>query len=584
MSPPARAPAPPPSSSSSSSSSSSWSLRQRLARASSVLAALIALSLLTVGLTLAGMVRTQREVTGTLFDAVVESAFLYRSMVDQQSGLRGYQLSGDPAMLRPFEDGVGVEQRSYERLLVLLEDEPMLRGEMEAARRAALTWRREIAEPQIAEVGARGPGTVSPEELRTGETRFNDVRSAFTAYRATLLARRDQDVEQLQRETVLLAAAFVLTTLAALAAGLTLWRALRRWVTDPLAHLGSEVRQVQAGDLGRVVAVKGPLEIRRLAQDVDAMRERVVEGYTAAVRARAEAEAAQRVVEEQAVELRRSNQELEQFAYVASHDLQEPLRKVASFCQMLERRYQGQLDERGEQYLAFAIDGAKRMQVLINDLLAFSRIGRVTTGFGEVDLGECLRQALDVLDARIAEVGAEVTYDELPVVRGEASLLTQLFQNLVGNALKFTDPSRRPPRVHVGARRVGDEVELECADNGIGIEPQYADRIFVIFQRLHVRDEYGGTGIGLALCKKIVEYHGGRIWLDAEASGPGRGTTFRWALPALPHSADGGQDAVAARPRGALTSARATGATRAAPPVPSGGTGPSAGVTTEERT
>ena len=580
MSPPARPPAPPPSSS----SSSSWSLRQRLARASSVLAALIALSLLTVGLTLAGMVRPQREVTGPLFDAVVDSSFLYRSVIEQQTSLRGYQLSGDRGLLQSYEEGVRVEQRSYERLSALLEDEPLLREGLERARGAAAAWRREIAEPRLAEVGAQGPKVLSPEELRAGQARFDDTRAAFVAYRDTLLARRVQDVDQLQRETALLAGAFVLAALTALGAGLALWRALRRWVTTPLAELGSEVRQVQSGDLGRVVAVKGPLEIRRLAQDVDAMRERVVEGYTAAVRARAEAEAAQRVVEEQAVELRRSNQELEQFAYVASHDLQEPLRKVASFCQMLERRYQGRLDERGEQYLAFAIDGAKRMQVLINDLLAFSRIGRVTTGFGEVDLGECLRQALDVLDARIAEVGAEVTYDELPVVRGEASLLTQLFQNLVGNALKFTDPSRRPPRVHVGARRVGDEVELECADNGIGIEPQYADRIFVIFQRLHVRDEYGGTGIGLALCKKIVEYHGGRIWLDAEASGPGRGTTFRWALPALPHSADGGQDAVAARPRGALTSARATGATRAAPPVPSGGTGPSAGVTTEERT
>jgi light-regulated signal transduction histidine kinase (bacteriophytochrome) len=212
---------------------------------------------------------------------------------------------------------------------------------------------------------------------------------------------------------------------------------------------------------------------------------------------------------------------------VASHDLQEPLRKVASFCQLLERRYKGQLDDRGEQYIEFAVDGAKRMQQLINDLLAFSRVGRVTTGFAPVDLGQAFAQALTQLQSVVEEAGATVSADPLPTVRGEQSLLVQLFQNLVGNGVKFHGEA--PPRVHVTVERSGDMWEFCCRDNGIGIEPQYEDKIFVIFQRLHARDVYGGTGIGLALCKKIVEYHGGRMWLDTTVND---GAAIRWTLPA----------------------------------------------------
>lgn len=325
-----------------------------------------------------------------------------------------------------------------------------------------------------------------------------------------------------------------LATLALALAALVLWRALRQWVVAPLQQLGSEVRQVQGGDLGHEIVLDGPGEIRGVADDVDAMRRRIVREYDRASTAQAEAEDAQRLLEEQARELRRSNQELEQFAYVASHDLQEPLRKVASFCQLLERRYQGQLDERADQYIGFAVDGAKRMQVLINDLLAFSRVGRTAGPATRVELDACLTQALRVLEPRIEETGARITADPLPVVLGEASLLTQLFQNLVGNALKFRREGH-PPRVHVGVSGTGDAYEFCCADNGIGIEAQYAEKIFVIFQRLHGKEQYGGTGIGLALCRKIVEDHGGRIWLDPSSE---RGTTFRWTLPRVQATVD----------------------------------------------
>lgn len=210
---------------------------------------------------------------------------------------------------------------------------------------------------------------------------------------------------------------------------------------------------------------------------------------------RAEIALAHELLTEQAEELRRSNRDLEQFAYVASHDLQEPLRKIASFTQLLQKRYGGQMDERADQYIAFAVDGAKRMQQLIQDLLGFSRVGRVGGEVSDVDLAVALDDALENLSESVAESGAVVTHDELPIVRGEHPLLVQLLQNLVGNAIKFRDPSR-PPTVHLSATRMADSWELECRDNGIGIDPQYAERVFVIFQRLHAKDIYEAPASG----------------------------------------------------------------------------------------
>jgi light-regulated signal transduction histidine kinase (bacteriophytochrome) len=257
------------------------------------------------------------------------------------------------------------------------------------------------------------------------------------------------------------------------------------------------------------------------------MRQQIVADLDTVRRARLQLEEANNRLERQAEELTRSNRDLEQFAYVASHDLQEPLRKVASFCQLLQRRYAGQLDERADQYILFAVDGAQRMQRLINDLLAFSRIGRITNGFTDVDLDRVVAEAATQLDGRREQVGGQITWSGLPTVRGEEPLLSALFTNLIGNSLKFRHPDR-PPRIHIQAERVDDEWQISCADNGIGVEAQYAEKIFVIFQRLHPKDQYPGTGIGLAIVKKIVEYHGGRIWLDDEAR---EGTLFRFTLP-----------------------------------------------------
>lgn len=226
-------------------------------------------------------------------------------------------------------------------------------------------------------------------------------------------------------------------------------------------------------------------------------------------------------------ELKRSNDELQQFAYVASHDLQEPLRMVGSYCQLLQRRYQGKLGSDADEFIGFAVEGAKRMQRLINDLLLYSRVGTKGKPFAATPMQQVLADALANLAVAVEEAHAEITHDPLPTVWGDDVQLTQLMQNLLGNALKFRD--ELPVRIHIGVERDDALWRVRVQDNGIGIQPQYADRIFMIFQRLHTRQEYPGTGIGLSICKKIVERHGGRIWVEPAAT---KGTSFMFTLPA----------------------------------------------------
>lgn len=233
-----------------------------------------------------------------------------------------------------------------------------------------------------------------------------------------------------------------------------------------------------------------------------------------------------KILEESIAELARSNADLQQFAYVASHDLQEPLRMVASYTQLLARRYKGKLDSDADEFIGYAVDGASRMQRLINDLLDYSRVTSQGKVFEWVDCNGVLEEVLSNLRVAVEESRAVVTHDPLPTVRADGRQLGQLFQNLISNAIKFC--GEEPPNVHVSAERRPGEWRFSVRDHGIGVDPQYAERIFVIFQRLHNREEYPGTGIGLAICKKIVERHGGRIWVVSQ---PGQEATFYFTLP-----------------------------------------------------
>jgi light-regulated signal transduction histidine kinase (bacteriophytochrome) len=224
--------------------------------------------------------------------------------------------------------------------------------------------------------------------------------------------------------------------------------------------------------------------------------------------------------------LARSNEELKQFAYIASHDLREPLRAIAGFSALLAERYTGKLDQDADDYIRFITDAASRMHNMINDLLSYSRLDTQSEPLGSCDMSQMLGLAQSNLLAAISEQHAKITHDVLPVVQADATQIVQLFQNLIANAIKFH--GNEPPRVHVGAQQRDSEWEFTVRDNGIGIDPRHADTVFQIFKRLHTSDRYPGTGIGLAVCKRIVERHGGRIWVERNAD---QGSTFHFTLP-----------------------------------------------------
>jgi len=454
--------------------------------------------------------------------ALRASQDLATAMGNQENAVRGYGLTGRQEFLTPYFDGIQDAQQAVDELRLLAGTRYVgdLQADLDAVLASAQDWRAQFATPTIAAIRNTGQ-LVGADELEGNRRLFEVVRTELADMQRALNLRLDEATERLNAESAFLRAVFIVIGLGLAALGAAAGAWLRYSVIKPLRQLAAEVRLVVAGDAHRDVRGRGPREVIGLAADIDAMRRHILAELDVL-------ELAHQRLDEQARDLERSNRDLEQFAYVASHDLQEPLRKVSSFCQLLKRRYSGQLDERADSYIAFAVDGASRMQRLINDLLAFSRVGRSASQLQPVDLNAVADAALGQLETVREEVDAEITVAPLPTVHGEASLLTQLLANLVGNALKFRRPGFRP-EVTISARARHDGWEISVADNGIGVEAEYADKVFVIFQRLHSRDAYPGTGIGLALAKKIVEYHGGRIWLDQDRAD---GATVLFTLPA----------------------------------------------------
>jgi signal transduction histidine kinase len=486
-----------------------------------LLMALFSLAAVVVGgLALDHLDNERQRIESTLDPAALASQQLYSALLNQETGVRGYALTGQTGFLTPYHQGYAAEQTAAGQLNRLARQLPAASAaELQATLTQAHDWRTRYAEPTIKQIQASGKPVVSPDIL-AGKAEFDALRLKFAAFQAAVSSARTQALASLDDASDALHIALLAIAIGfvAVVAGLAL--VLRNSAIRPVHRLAAEARQVAGGDFGHEVAQTGPKEIRGLAADVNTMRLRIL-------RELATVQQANEALAEHAAELQRSNAELEQFAYVASHDLQEPLRKVTSFCQLLQRRYGGQLDERADQYIDFAVDGAKRMQVLINDLLAFSRAGRSAEELGPVDCDAALATATANLSTQIAEAGAVIEAGPLPVVRGQLTLMSVVFQNLLGNALKFR--GEQPPRIVITAEPDGAFWSFSVTDNGIGIEPQYADRVFLIFQRLHERAAYPGTGIGLAMCRKIVEYFGGRIWLD---TGVAEGARFRFTVPA----------------------------------------------------
>ncbi|MBI9115480.1 HAMP domain-containing protein [Sanguibacter sp. YZGR15] len=476
------------------------------------------------------VVRHQSDVTDVYFDAIVRAERLSTDLEDAGTSVEAFVASGYDGALTGLETwDLRPAEASRTRLSEAFGEDSAQVVRADEALDAVRAWRDGFALPAVEHTAATGESTLPVELRRTGGDLRAEADVAVDGLVDRLAADREQSADELATWTRTLFLAVVALAVASLAGAGLVWSTLRRRVLGPLAALSEKAQAVSRGALHQEVSVAGPGEIAALSAAVESMRVSLVEEMATVSASRAEIAEAHRQVTEQAEELRRSNRDLEQFAYVASHDLQEPLRKVASFTQLLQKRYGGQLDDRADQYIEFAVDGAKRMQRLIQDLLGFSRVGRSLEDPAPVDLDEAGSAALSNLESTVEATGAVVRMGGLPTVVGHRSLLVQLFQNLVGNAIKFRDPDR-DPEVVVGAARYDGGWELWCRDNGIGVDPQYAERVFVIFQRLHPKDVYEGTGIGLALCKKIVEFHGGTIGIDPpDPDHPG--TTVRWTIP-----------------------------------------------------
>ncbi|QGV82327.1 sensor histidine kinase [Streptomyces ficellus] len=486
---------------------SAWTTRRWLRMGAAV--SLVVLTLL--GATGAWVLSRTESISEELVDvrtpALTTAIRLESAILNQETGIRGYGLTGTPEFLGPYRQGLAEERANHARLSRLLRGHPAGLADLKAVRTALSGWQERVARPVAAEPPG-SPSRLATERAAEGKEAFDEVRAALRGQQERLRADSARTNDDLM--ATLVVRNWVFSAIAVLVVVLTalIFEGLRRGINEPLEQLGADARTIAGGDFDHPITPTGPADLRRLSGEIDSMRRRLVRELAFVEEARVRLDA-------QAADLQRSNAELEQFAYVASHDLQEPLRKVSSFTQLLQRRYGGQLDARADQYIDFAVDGANRMQKLINDLLDFSRVGRLHNAHQSVDLETVLEGTLSALSVGIEEAGATITHDPLPTLVADPTQMGMLWQNLIGNAVKFHRPDE-PPKIHVTAAREGELWRFTVTDNGIGIAPEYADKIFVIFQRLHTKDVYSGSGIGLAMCKKIVEFHGGTIGVDTD--------------------------------------------------------------------
>ncbi|MGA5732180.1 sensor histidine kinase [Streptomyces seoulensis] len=515
---------------------STWTTRRWLRFGVTVAMSVLVLLGATGGWALARTATISDNLVDVKSPALMTSIRLESALLNQETGIRGYGLTGTADFLDPYREGLS-QQKTYTKTLSdLLRDNPARLRDLKDVEGRIETWQAQIARP-VANSPAGKPSALATDNAARGKAAFDAVRRAMAIQQDRLradrvAARADLTATMRLRNWIFIAIAAVIVALAVIVS-----EALRRGITGPLERIGADARTITEGDFGHPITPTGPADLRQLSGEIESMRRRLV-------RALDFSEEARQRLDEQSADLKRSNAELEQFAYVASHDLQEPLRKVSSFTQLLQRRYGGQLDERADQYIDFAVDGANRMQTLINDLLDFSRVGRVHNTHQSVDLNVVMKRTLTAISVSIEESGAVITRDELPTVIADSTQMGMLWQNLIGNAIKFRRPGETPA-IHISAEQDGDFWRFAVTDNGIGIAAEYAEKVFVIFQRLHTKDRYQGSGIGLAMCKKIVEFHGGTIAVDLTHT---EGTRIVFTLASSPvEPGEQGDLAVAAR-------------------------------------
>ena len=468
---------------------------------------LLALLLFLVGLSLYNfrLLGQANAYSTRSYQTLLESEAILQSLLNMETGVRGFLVTGEEPFLDPYQRGRAEFQKHLEADSALLREFPDQRVRLEELERLQQKWVDTMIEPALArrrEAGSLETGLVA------AAARANERKTAMDEMRALITRIEDQE------NTRLGARAQEVQTRRG-------WSELILW--------GGSLFSILLTATLALFSARAAEQIRTASAQLETSNAQLVVAKNAAESEIEQRRAAQEKLREAVEDLERSNAELEQFAYVASHDLQEPLRAVAGCVQVLQKRYQGQLDARADQFIAHAVDGAQRMQNLINDLLAYSRVGTHGKEFAEVSMEKVADRALMNLSERIKETGIEITRDALPAVWGDAGQLELVLQNLVSNALKFRGES--DPQIHIGYERKNGPTPghvFFVRDNGPGIEAQYFERIFVMFQRLHTRAEFPGTGIGLAICKKIVERHGGEIGVQSE---PGQGATFRFSLP-----------------------------------------------------
>ncbi len=490
-----------------------WWLSLELSRKLDLAIGTVLLPLVLITASLGGIatnVRLKTDVAAQYRNTVFAVYELKIALLNIETGYRGYALSGNNRFLEPYRLGLRDSSKALERLKAL-KTFPQPVATLERAVVAYQAW--VAANLETVKSGQSLPSDLQQVLLERGKERFDELRVNFESLNASALqgftATRQEITGGIGWLASLPWAVFALIAVGALALRL----ALRRLILDPIRQLERAAQVLADGDGSIRLPVKSFDEMGKLSATFNQTAETLSTRTT---------------------ELQRSNRDLEQFAYVASHDLQEPLRMVSSYTQLLGKRYAGKLDERADTYIHYATDGANRMQALIQDLLKYSRAGTRQAPLVAISATDVVSDVLRSFELTIQDGGSSVTVTELPEVLADRVQLSQIFQNLIGNALKFRREGVAH-RVTISAAPDGDSPEtamwrFTVRDNGIGINAEYFERIFVIFQRLNTRESFAGSGIGLAICQRLVERHGGKIWLESTL---GEGTAFHFTLQAV---------------------------------------------------